>query len=249
MHATSATFLALGAGLQGCSTYRYTFRLTVGSLISDVACLKSSLTTVDGLSATQAGVRLLPGVVAGVSGSLFGGFIMKRSGRYYWLTVGAYTTLTLGMIPILLCTGLIINNTYGISVGLALCGFSNGIGVTTSLIGLIANAAQEDQAIATACSYLFRSLGSVVGISLVATVVQQSLRYQLQEKLQSENDAAEIVRRVRESLAYLKTLDSKTQEIVRLCYGHATTAGFGLMLGIVSFAAASSCKSLSLSFR
>lgn len=168
---------------------------------------------------------------------------MKRTGRYYWLTVGAYTTLTLGMLPILLCTGLVTNNTYGISVGLVLGGFSNGIGVTTSLIGLIANAAQEDQAVATACSYLFRSLGSVVGVSLTATVVQQSLRNQLQEKLNSGKDAATIVKRVRESLDYLKMLDPETREIVRQCYGHATTAGFGSMVGIVAFAAASSCES------
>ena len=35
---------------------------------------------VDGLSATQAGVRLLPGICAGVSGSLFGGIVMQRTG-------------------------------------------------------------------------------------------------------------------------------------------------------------------------
>ena len=167
---------------------------------------------------------------------------MKRTGRYYWLTVCAYTALTLGMIPILLCTGLVTNNTYGICIGIAICGFSNGIGVTTSLIGLIANAAQEDQAVATACSYLFRSLGSVVGVSLSATVVQQSLRSQLQDKLRSGKDAANIVKGVRESLDYLKTLDPDTREIVRQCYGYATTAGFGLMLGIVAFAALSSCE-------
>jgi len=167
---------------------------------------------------------------------------MKRTGRYYWLTVVAYTMLTVGMIPILLCSGLVVNNTYGIAVGLAICGFSNGIGVTTSLIGLIANAAPKDQAIATACSYLFRSLGSVVGLSLSATVVQQSLRTQLQERLKSSGDAEHIVKRVTESLDYLKFLEPATREVVRQCYGAATRAGFGLMLGILSFAAISSCE-------
>lgn len=167
---------------------------------------------------------------------------MKRTGRYYWLTVFAYTSLTLGMVLILLCAGLVTNNTFGILVGIAICGFSNGIGVTTSLIGLIANAAQEDQAIAIACSYLFRSLGSVLGLSLSATVVQQSLRNQLQEKLRSGKDAAKIVKGVRESLDYLKTLDPVTRGIVRQCYGHATTAGFGLMLCTLAFGTLSSCE-------
>lgn len=197
---------------------------------------------VDGLSATQAGVRLLPGIVAGVSGSLFGGLLMQRTGKYYWLTVCAYSTLTLGLIPILLCTGLVTNNTYGISVGLVMCGFSNGIGVTTSLIGLIANAATEDQAVATACSYLFRSLGSVVGLSLSATVVQQTLRTQLQERMSNGKDAEQIVKRVRESLDYVKTLEPEVREAVRQCYGTATRNGFAFMLGTASFAALASCK-------
>ena len=198
---------------------------------------------VDELSASQAGLRLLPGIVAGVSGSLFGGVVMQKTGRYYWLTVIAYTTLTIGIIPILLCSGTVVNSTYGISVGLVLCGFSNGIGVTTSLIGLIANASTEDQAVATACSYLFRSLGSVTGLSISATVVQQSLRTQLRDRLRSGKDADQIVKRVRESLEYVKSLDPEIQVIVRNCYGIATRNGFVLMLVVVSFAMISSCKS------
>ena len=197
---------------------------------------------VDGFSATQAGVRLLPGIVAGVCGSLFGGILMQKTGKYYWLTVCAYTSLTLGIIPILLSTGLVGNSTYGISVGLVICGFSNGIGVTTSLIALISNASPADQAVATACSYLFRSLGSVVGLSVSATVVQQSLRIQLRDRLKSGKDADHIVNRVRQSLDYIKTLDPEVREIVRLCYGAATRAGFELMLGIVACAMLSSCR-------
>ena len=91
---------------------------------------------VDGLNATQAGVRLLPAIVAGVSGSLFGGIVMQKTGRYFWLTIGAYTGVTAGVIPILLFTGLVSKSTWGISIGLVVCGFSNGIGVTSSLLAL-----------------------------------------------------------------------------------------------------------------
>lgn len=187
---------------------------------------------VDGFSATQAGVRLLPNVIAAVSGSLFGGLFMQRMGKYYWLTVLAYSTSTLGTLMIILCTGLVVNNTYGISVGLVLGGFFTGIGTTTTLIGLIANAAPEDQAIATACSYLFRSLGSVVILSLTASVVQQSLMGQLRDHLNSEKDAEEIVKRVRESLDYVKTLEPAVREAVRQCFASSTRNGFGFILGI-----------------
>lgn len=167
---------------------------------------------------------------------------MQKTGKYYWLTVCAYTSLTLGMIPILLSAGLVWNSTYGISVGLAICGFSNGIGVTTALIAIISNASPADQAVATACSYLFRSLGSVVGLSVSATVVQQSLRIQLRDRLKSGKDADHIVDKVRQSLDYIKTLDPEVRDIVRQCYGSATRAGFDLILGIVACAMLSSCE-------
>ena len=198
---------------------------------------------VDEFSAAQAGIRLLPAIVASVAGSLSGGLLMQRTGKYYWLTVLAYATAALGMLPILLCTGLVVNNTYGVSVGLVMSGLGNGVGVTCTLIGLIANAALEDQAIATACSYLFRSLGSVVGLSLAASVVQQSLRTQLQAHLNRGKQADDIVRNVRESLEYVKTLNPDVQNIVRQCYGTATRHGFIFMAGLVLCAAVSSCKS------
>lgn len=186
---------------------------------------------VDGFSATQAGVRLLPNVIAAVSGSLSGGLLMQKTGKYYWLTVIAFSTATLGTLLIILCTGLVVNSTYGISIGLILGGYSTGIGITTTLIGLIANAAPEDQAIATACSYLFRSLGSVVVLSLSASIIQQSLRDQLRGHL-SGKDAGEIVKRVRQSLDYIKTLEPAVQEAVRQCYASSTRNGFGFVLGI-----------------
>ena len=215
---------------------------------------------VDGTSASEAGVRLLPGIVAGVIGSLFAGAVMQRSGRYYWLTVVAYTSLTLGVIPIILWTGLLSSDTLGIGVGLAIGGFGNGIGVTSSLIALrgspsfslpsklilnpllltrqisiiVSATTYADQAVATACSYLFRSLGSVVGVSLSATMVQQVLRASLADVLHDGQDAEEITRRVRESLSYIKTLEPEVRDLVRESYGKATRASFVMNLCMVS---------------
>lgn len=78
-------------------------------------------------------------------------------------------------------------------------------------------------------------------MSVAASVVQQSLRNQLQDRLKSGKDADEIVRKVRESLDAIKTLDPKVAEIVRQCYETATGAGFVLMTGIVAFALISAC--------
>lgn len=91
---------------------------------------------VDGVSATVSGLRLLPSIFAGVTGSLFGGFVMKWTGKYYWLTVTAYALLTGGVAIIYLFAGGIATNTIGMILGMVAAGFGNGIGVTTTLISL-----------------------------------------------------------------------------------------------------------------
>ena len=129
---------------------------SLGGWLSALFYLPLYFQAVTGFSATQAGIMLLPTIIAGVTGSLLGGFVMKRTGRYYWATVVALTILPIGMMVIVLFTGLLAHNVYATSIGMFMGGLGNGISITTCLVGLIANAAPADQAIATACSYLFR---------------------------------------------------------------------------------------------
>lgn len=100
-------------------------------------------------------------------------------------------------------------------------------GVTTSLVALISNAAKEDAAVVIACSYLFRSLGSAIGVSVASAILQQVLRSQLAAQLGSGQDAREIEERVRESLDYISQLPPGTAGIVRRCYQIATMTVFG----------------------
>ncbi|GLI77298.1 hypothetical protein PoHVEF18_005587 [Penicillium ochrochloron] len=191
---------------------------------------------VDGVSATTAGLRLLPCILAGVSGSLFSGFIMRWTGKYYWLTVVAYSLLTTGCFTIYMFSGGLVASVIPMILGTVMSSFGNGIGVTTTLIGLISNATYEDQAVVTACSYLFRSLGSVIGLSLSSTVVQQLLRDGLREGLRDSKNIDQIVNGVRESLDYIKKLDPDIAQIVRGCYGSSVNKGFAFMVVIVFFA-------------
>ncbi|KAI9688999.1 MAG: hypothetical protein M1822_000736 [Bathelium mastoideum] len=191
---------------------------------------------VDRRSSIQAGILLLPAIAALVVGSLSGGFYMHRTGKYYWITVLCYLLLFMGEITVLLFSGVVMDSLVVVAIALAVCAFSNGIGVTTTLIGLIANAAPEDQAIATACSYLFRSLGCTMGVSLSATVGNQVLRTQLASALKSGKDAAEIAERVRESLTYIQELEPAVRAIVRHCYARSVQSALVLQIGLVGCA-------------
>ena len=201
------------------------------------------LQAVDGLSSTGAGLRLIPAIICAVSGSLFGGFYMQKTGRFYWLTVICYIQLTLGMVIVTLASGVLIANTVLMIVGLSIAAFGNGVGVTSTLIGLIANASYDDQAIATACSYLFRSLGSVFGISMSATVANQVLRNNLAKELPKlglpEKKVADIADRVRQSLEYLRRLEPDVRALVEECFAKSTTAAFVLQVGLLAGAAIS----------
>lgn len=87
-------------------------------------------------SATEAGVLLIPAIVAGVAGSLFAGFYMQKTGKYRTITICTYAGLTLGLLLLLMSSGLVFTSILGIIIATMICGFSNGIGVTTSLIAL-----------------------------------------------------------------------------------------------------------------
>lgn len=71
-------------------------------------------------------------------------------------------------------------------------------------------------------------------------MVQQLLRSRLRDALRNSKDIDRIVDGVRQSLAFIKTLDPAVARVVRGCYGWATNKGFAFMVAIVFFALVSS---------
>ncbi|PVI03376.1 MFS general substrate transporter [Periconia macrospinosa] len=185
------------------------------------------------LTASQAGLYLVPSIFCGVTGSLLGGFYMKSTGKYYWITIFAYSNLLVGHLIVLLFAGVITESIPVMVAGACIGGLSNGMGITTTLIGLISNAKHADQAVATACSYLFRSLGSVFGVSMAATAFNQMLRKSLKEALDGDANAEDIAERVRQSLKYYRSLEPALKEVVRECYSKSTRAALSVTLGLL----------------
>ncbi|KAH7023520.1 major facilitator superfamily domain-containing protein [Ilyonectria destructans] len=183
---------------------------------------------VQGNSATQSGALLVPGMIAGVLASLFGGWWIKRTGRFYWVTVSGYGVLLFALLPLIL--SVLFRSTPGEVLGLVITSLGAGCGITTTLVGLLANAAVEDTAVVIACSYLFRSLGSSIGISTGSAVLQQVLRTQLAARLPNGDDARGIEDKVRQNLDYIKELPPHIADQVRSSYQAATLGAFALIL-------------------
>ncbi|KAF8068049.1 member of the major facilitator superfamily [Lyophyllum atratum] len=199
------------------------------------------LQAVQGKTASGAGLWLVLSVVGGLTGSLSGGLTIQATGKFYLITVAGYATQFMGAGLVTLSTGVLVHSVIMLGVG---------SGITTSLIALIANAGQADQAIATAVSYLFRSLGAVVGVSVGSTLVQETLRNYLRRNL-SGKDVEEIILRVRESLSYVDQLDPATRAIVRSAYEQAVrvTLTFTLAMAGCAFISSIFIKEAALSRR
>ncbi|KAF7532588.1 hypothetical protein G7054_g7799 [Neopestalotiopsis clavispora] len=174
------------------------------------------------LTASESGLMFLPGTVSGLMGSLGGGLIMRRTGKYYWLTLIGYGILCLSLVLVALFTGVVAKSLVGVLVAMVLLALGASISITTTLIAIISNTAPEDMAVAVACSYLFRSLGTIIGISVSTAVLQQVLKTELAARL-SDSSAEEIAERVRESLDYIRELPIDVASVVRDCYAVATS--------------------------
>ncbi|THU86826.1 MFS general substrate transporter [Dendrothele bispora CBS 962.96] len=185
------------------------------------------LQVVKSSSSTEAGVGLLPSVVGGALGSLIAGVIMKKTGGFYWETLIGYIALFGGAVVVAMGPG--VTGTSLNVIGFAVAGYGNGHAVTTSLIALISSAGLEDQAIATSVSYLFRSLGSTISLSMGNAIVQSVLIQTLRNKvavLGEEQNVMDLVRLITSSLSTLSTLDSATQDVIRESYEVALRVEF-----------------------
>ncbi|KAI9068970.1 MFS general substrate transporter [Trametes sanguinea] len=191
------------------------------------------LQAVRGASASDVGLILLPTIFGGVTGSLTTGLVMQSTGRYYVLTIVVFTVMLAGNLSVALITGVLKYSLPVLMMGSAANSLGYGSGLTSTLVSLIANAGPEDQAIATAVSYLFRSLGSVVGLSVGTTLTQDFLRQSLHRRLSGAN-VDEIVKRVRESLEYLEQLKPAVREQVVRAYQDGLQAAFWFTVSLTA---------------
>ncbi|KAI5814938.1 multidrug resistance protein fnx1 [Pyronema omphalodes] len=160
-----------------------------------------------GLSATSAGLHLTTYPIGISVGSLGSGIIMNKTGRYYWLGIGAIVLYCLGAG--LFCTFNLTTPDLPQYLYLFFFGTGYGATLTTVLLALIAAVKHEEQATTTSASYLFRSTGGTIGAAAGAAVFQTALRSNLLKRLGDSEAAKEVIDKVLEDFSEIGNVPEK----------------------------------------
>ncbi|BGP16916.1 hypothetical protein JCM10213_007361 [Rhodosporidiobolus nylandii] len=184
---------------------------------------------VKGNTASQAGAHLLPNSIALSVGSLFAGFVIRKTGRYYWLIV-----ITSSMPIIALASFCFLDENSGwVQSWLSILpsGFGFASVITATLIALIASVDRSEMATATGLTYLFRYVGQVVGVASSASLLQAVLTDELHKRI-TGHGSAKIIDQIRHVATSIPNLPPALQTAARTSYHHALRAVFMLNLGV-----------------
>jgi MFS family permease len=72
-------------------------------------------------------LALVPAAVGSVTGSLFAGKWMQKTGKYYWITIICSVIAVIGSTIIFLCSGIVLASSWGIVIGMTISAFGGGL--------------------------------------------------------------------------------------------------------------------------
>lgn len=190
-------------------------------------------------SSSAAGLRVVPIAIGTSVGSLGVGYVMRSTGRYYWLMVGTMATYLLGAA--LVCTFNRNTPSWTTFVFVTPVGLGYGGMLTITLVAMISAAAHEHQAVITAASYAFRSTGSTIGITIGSAVFQNILTHSLRDRYGGLPGSEKTIARLRNNLEGLKEgymlPDGWNRNTVLDCYMQALRGAFVSGLCLAALAA------------
>ncbi|XP_006460176.1 hypothetical protein AGABI2DRAFT_202979 [Agaricus bisporus var. bisporus H97] len=174
-------------------------------------------------SAAKAGLHLLPHSVAISIGSVFAGWIMRRTGKLYTLTLVS-SVLTI-FASVMVCFWRDSTSTFHLWIDLVPQGFGMASFITSTLIAMIAGVYREDMAVATGITYLFRTTGQVLGVSLSGAILQAVLLRRLRLRINGP-DADQIIYAIRHTTEIIPNLDPLTRKAAVDSYADALRVVF-----------------------
>ncbi len=134
-----------------------------------------------GESAQNAGLVLAPLMIGFVIGSMVGGQITTRTGRYKVLTIIGMGT---GVIGLWLLSGLGVSSSWGQAI-VAMVVTGTGVGAVFPTLSVVVQSAFPYRMLGTAnaARQFFNNLGAVVGVPVMATIVIETLKNELPSHL------------------------------------------------------------------
>jgi MFS family permease len=133
------------------------------------------------LDSTQIGKRFSPNFFSIILGSLGAGYYMKITGKYRTLLILSGFVLIYGSYRVFKLSP--SYTTFEQYIIFAVPGIGGSVMITITLLALIAAVPHEHQASTTSISYLFRSCGSTLGVSVGAEIFNKSLKYYLNQRV------------------------------------------------------------------
>ncbi|KAH8106216.1 vacuolar amino acid permease [Cristinia sonorae] len=174
-------------------------------------------------SSTDAGLHLLPHSVAISTGSVFAGWVMRRTGKLYGLTL--FSCLLGVLAAVLVSCWNEKSSQFHLWADVVPQGLGMASVITTTLIAMIASVTKEDLAVATGITYLFRTTGQVLGVSLSGALLQSILTAKLRERIQGP-DALEIIESIRHSTSIIPELSAPLRRAAVESYADALRVVF-----------------------
>ncbi|KAK7061583.1 multidrug resistance protein fnx1 [Favolaschia claudopus] len=210
-------------------TRRTPFAVSVSNLLASMAAFSMLynvplyFSAVKLYSAANSGSHLLPHSIAISCGSVAAGWMMRRTGKLYTLTLAAAASSISANVLVIFWN----ENTSAWHLWLDIVpqGFGMASFITTTLIAMIAGVIKEDMAVATGITYLFRTTGQVLGVSLSGAILQAVLLQKLRLRIQDPR-SAEIIYEIRHSAESIRYLDPLWKKAAVDSYADALRAVF-----------------------
>lgn len=185
-------------------------------------------------SASKAGARLAIPSLATPIGALFSGIVMSRWGKLIGLVRIGAVLMTVG-------NGLVTSlsfhdSTWKYLVFIIPANLGQGVIYPAILFTTLASFDHSEHAVSASTVYLIRSLGSVWGVAITATIVQNTLTWRLPSVLADIPNKEQIIDNIRHSVTALETLPPDIQLKARLVYYEGIRLSFAASTGIAGLA-------------
>jgi len=143
------------------------------AMFGALAFLPQYLQLVDGVSATESGLLLLPLLVGLLAMSISSGLYISRTGRYRWFPLAGTIGVTIGLV---LLTHLGAHTSLGL-VSLYILVFGLGLGLFMQVLTLVVQNAvpMKQMGVGTSSVTFFRSMGGAIGASALGAVLTAGL--------------------------------------------------------------------------